>query len=174
MAWPRWRRAARRGRARRAGASLPRASAGRWAAARGRARRAGGSSPLAPAGRWATARGRALPDASSLAPRRGSSSPPRPAGHAPPRTCLAESSRPRPAPTAPTGPPLQVWVGSLRGRRIASQLAEGAECVAAFGLRLESVLGTQNTVRDAFLRLGHAVGDSLSKGDTVLRGGASS
>ena len=39
MAWPRWRRAARRGRARRARASLPRAPAGRWAAARGRALR---------------------------------------------------------------------------------------------------------------------------------------
>ncbi|XP_066365444.1 uncharacterized protein [Miscanthus floridulus] len=41
------------------------------------------------------ARGRALPDASSLAPRRGSSSPPSPVGRAPPRTRLAESSRPR-------------------------------------------------------------------------------
>lgn len=39
MAWPRWRRAACRGRARRAGASLPRAPAERWAAAQGRALR---------------------------------------------------------------------------------------------------------------------------------------
>ena len=48
------------GRARRAGASLPRAPAGRWAAARGRARHARGSSPHALEGRWADARGRAL------------------------------------------------------------------------------------------------------------------
>ena len=43
MACPRWRRAARRGRARRAGASLPRAPAGRWAVAQGRALRHCGS-----------------------------------------------------------------------------------------------------------------------------------
>ena len=134
--------------------------------------------PLSPTRAWRRRRRGALarrPDPAPLPllllPRARRSSRPRPA----PlplllllRTAGRRSSRPaellrRLAPTAAPCPDGFYHLRRLSSkRRFAFRIAEDPEWVSGFGPPLEDGFGTKNTVQNVFLRLGHAVGDSLT------------